>query len=138
MALSVGEVTLRPVLACYRYRAYRPLARLCCWPGRLVARGSCSTMRCVPRQDAYAAGEKISDTQVQRRVRDAGQGPPRPPAVLGEVASACFGASVSGRAARVPELVRLLSGKRKGRKVGHPRFRSRKDNRQSIPASTRK
>ena len=25
-----------------------------------------------------------------------------------------------------------LSGKRKGRKVGHPRFRSRKDHRQSV------
>jgi putative transposase len=38
-----------------------------------------------------------------------------------------------GRAACVPELVRLpVRCVCKGRKVGHPRFRSRKDNRQSI------
>src|SRR5664280_2352685 len=39
---------------------------------------------------------------------------------------------MSGRAQGVPELFDSLSGKRRGRKVGHPRFRSRKDNRQSI------
>jgi len=42
------------------------------------------------------------------------------------------GPGMSGRAPAFRNWPDSLSGKRKGRKVGHPRFRSRKDNRQSI------
>jgi putative transposase len=83
------------------------------------------------RDAAYAAGEKVSDTEVQRRVVTlAKQTLER--GWLGEVASvalvqACQDARVAYR-----NWFDSLSGKRKGRKVGHPRFRSRKDNRQSI------
>jgi putative transposase len=82
------------------------------------------------RQDAYAAGEKISDTEVQRRVVTLAKSAPER-AWLSEVASvALVQASQDARRA-YRNWFDSLSGKRKGRRVGHPRFRSRKDHRQS-------
>src|SRR5664280_1533590 len=83
------------------------------------------------RQDAHAAGERISDTQVQRKVVTLAKTTPQRQ-WLGEVASVALVQACQDARRAYRNWFDSLSGKRKGRKVGHPRFRSRKDNRQSI------
>ena len=119
------------MLAGYRYRAYPT-------PGQtqLLARAlGCARVvfndALLARQDAYAAGEKISDTQVQRRVVTLAKTTPQRQ-WLGEVASVALVQACQDARRAYRNWFDSLSGKRKGRKVGHPRFRSRKDNRQSI------
>ncbi len=83
------------------------------------------------RDEAHAAGEKISDTEVQRRVVTlAKQAPER--AWPGEVASVALVQACQDARRAYRNWFGSLSGKRKGRKAGHPRFRSRKDHRQSV------
>jgi putative transposase len=83
------------------------------------------------RQDAHAAGEKISDTQVQRRVVTLAKTTPAR-GWLGGVASVALVQACRDARRGYRNWFDSLSGAGKGRKVGHPRFRSRKDNRQSI------
>jgi putative transposase len=83
------------------------------------------------REEAHAAGEKISDTEVQRRVITLAKGTPER-AWLGEVASVALVQACQDARRAYRNWFDSLSGKRKGRKVGHPRFRSRKDHRQSV------
>ena len=83
------------------------------------------------RQAAYAAGEKISDTEVQRRVvTEAKKTTER--AWLSEVASVALVQACQDARMAYRNWFDSMSGKRKGRKVGRPRFRSRKHNRQAI------
>ncbi len=83
------------------------------------------------RQDAHAAGNKLSDADVQRRViTDAKCTEAR--AWLGEVASVALVQACQDARRAYRNWFDSLSGKRKGRQVGAPRFRSRKSNRQSI------
>ncbi|MEE2057004.1 RNA-guided endonuclease InsQ/TnpB family protein [Rhodococcus artemisiae] len=83
------------------------------------------------RQDAYAAGVKISDTAVQKQVvTDAKKTPPR--VWLSEVASVVLVQACQDARRAYRNWFDSLSGKRKGRRVGAPRFRSRRDTRQSI------
>lgn len=115
----------------YRFRAYptpgqeQTLARVfgC---ARVVYNDALRT-----RQDAYAAGERVSDTEVQRRVITAAKLTEQR-AWLAEVASVALVQACQDARGAYRNWFDSLSGKRKGRKVGHPRFRSRKDNRQSI------
>jgi putative transposase len=82
------------------------------------------------RQDAYAAGGKLSDTQVQRRVITvAKQTPER--AWLGDVASVVLVQACQDARRAWRNWFDSRSGKRRGRRVGHPRLRS-KHGRQSI------
>jgi len=82
------------------------------------------------RDEAYAAGEKISDTEVQRRVVTlAKQTPER--AWLGEVASVALVQACQDARRAYRNWFDSLSGRRKGRKAGHPVFR-RKHQRQAI------
>ncbi len=115
----------------YRFRAYptpeqaRALARAfgC---ARVVYNDAIRT-----REAAHTAGENISDTEVQRRVvTRAKQTPER--AWLCEVSSVVLVQACQDARRAYRNWFDSLSGKRKGRKVGHPRFRSRKDRRQSI------
>lgn len=114
----------------YRYRAYPTgdqqvmLARsFGC--ARVVFNDA---IRC--RQDARVAGEKISDTEVQKRVvTEAKKTPQR--AWLSEVSSVVLVQACQDARKAYRNFYDSLSGKRKGRKVGAPRFKSRKDNRQS-------
>ena len=119
------------MLVRYRYRAYPT-------PGQvaLLAR----TFGCArvvfndalrARQDAHAAGEKISDSEVQRRVVTLAKTTSER-RWLGEVASVALVQACQDARRAYRNWFDSLSGRRKGRKVGHPRFRSRKDNRQSI------
>ncbi|OQO93709.1 transposase [Saccharomonospora piscinae] len=83
------------------------------------------------RQDAYEAGERLSDTDVQRRVvTEAKKTEVR--AWLSEVASVALVQACQDARAAYRNWFDSMSGKRRGRRVGRPRFRSRKDNRQAI------
>lgn len=83
------------------------------------------------RQDAYEAGERLSDTDVQRRVvTEAKKTDSR--VWLSEVASVALVQACQDARAAYRNWFDSMSGKRAGRKVGRPRFRSRKDNRQAI------
>jgi putative transposase len=82
------------------------------------------------RERAYAAGEKLSDTDLQRRVITlAKQTPQR--AWLAEVASVALVQACQDARRAYHNWFDSVSGRRKGRPVGHPRFRS-KHGRQSI------
>lgn len=83
------------------------------------------------REEAHAAGEKISDTEVQRRVVTLAKATPER-TWLGEVASVALVQACQDARRAYRNWIGSLSGKRKGRKVGHPKFRSRKDHRQSV------
>ena len=119
------------MLARYRYRAYPTPAQQ-----ELLAR----TLGCArvvfndalrTRDAAHRAGEKISDTEVQRRVITLAKTTPERE-WLGEVASVALVQACQDARRAYRNWFDSMSGKRKGRKVGHPRFRSRKDNRQAI------
>jgi putative transposase len=83
------------------------------------------------REEAHGAWEKISDTEVQRRVITLAKAAPARE-WLGEVASVALVQACQDARRAYRNWFDSLSGKRKGRKVGHPRFRSRKDHRQSV------
>ncbi|MFD4401765.1 RNA-guided endonuclease InsQ/TnpB family protein [Nocardia sp. NPDC058499] len=83
------------------------------------------------RGHAHAAGVKLSDTEVQRRVvTEAKRTPER--SWLAEVSSVVLVQACQDARAAYRNWFDSLSGKRKGPKLGKPRFRSRKDNRQAI------
>jgi putative transposase len=83
------------------------------------------------RDAAHAAGEKVSDTEVQRRVITLAKATPERE-WLGEVASVALVQACQDARRAYRNWFDSLSGRRKGRKVGRPRFRSRKDRRQSV------
>ncbi len=83
------------------------------------------------RQDAYAAGVTLSDTDVQKQVVTAAKKTP-PRAWLAEVASVALVQACQDARRAYRNWFDSMSGKRKGRKVAAPRFKSRKDNRQAI------
>lgn len=83
------------------------------------------------RDEAWNVGVKLSKTDVQRLViteakRTAQRG------WLAEVASVALVQSVQDAHRAYQNFFDSCSGKRRGRKVGKPRFKSRKDNRQSF------
>lgn len=83
------------------------------------------------REAAHAAGVKFSDSEVQRRVvTEAKRTPER--AWLAGVSSVVLVQACQDARAAYRNWFDSLSGKRKGPKLGKPRFRSRKDNRQAI------
>jgi putative transposase len=124
MACS-GAVQVR-----YRYRLYPT-------PGQqqaLARAFGCARVvynDCLRLRDAcHASGEKISDTEVQRRVITLAKRAPER-AWLGEVASVALVQACQDARRAYRNWFDSLSGRRKGRTVGHPAFR-RKHYRQSI------
>jgi putative transposase len=86
---------------------------------------------CLRLRDAcHASGEKISDKEVQRRVITLAKRAPER-AWLGEVASVALVQACQDARRAYRNWFDSLSGRRKGRTVGHPAFR-RKHYRQSI------
>jgi putative transposase len=82
------------------------------------------------RRHAYQTGERISDTEIQRRViTQAKRTPER--AWLTEVASVALVQACQDARRAHRNWVDSLTGKRRGRRVGRPRFRT-KHSRQSI------
>ncbi|WP_148308094.1 RNA-guided endonuclease InsQ/TnpB family protein [Actinoplanes friuliensis] len=84
------------------------------------------------RQQAREAGEEyVSDGELSRRlITEAKSTPER--VWLGEVSSAMLQQALADLNAAYRNFFASISGKRKGRKLALPRFRSRKDNRQAI------
>jgi putative transposase len=82
------------------------------------------------RERAHAAGEKVSDTQVQRRVITLAKSTPER-AWLAEVASVALVQACQDARRADRNWFASLSGTGKGRRVGHPRFRTKRG-RQSI------
>lgn len=129
--MSYPEAMVWIVQARYRYRIEPTeaqqvvLARTfgCC---RVVFNDA---LRC--RTEAYMAGVKLSRAEVQRRViTEAKTLEMR--AWLSEVASVALVQSVQDAHRAYRNFFDSRNGKRRGRKVGKPRFKSRKDNRQSF------
>jgi putative transposase len=84
------------------------------------------------RQQAREAGEKyISDGELSRRlITEAKLTPER--AWLGEVSAVVLQQALADLNTAYRNFFNSITGKRKGRKVAPPRYRSRKDNRQAI------
>ncbi|GLZ29714.1 transposase [Lentzea sp. NBRC 105346] len=86
-------------------------------------------IRC--REDAWSTGEKITPTEVQRRVvTEAKTTVER--AWLAEVASVALVQAVRDAHRAHQNFYASTTGARRGRRVGKPRMKSRKDNRQSF------
>lgn len=82
------------------------------------------------RQTAYEAGERLSDTEIQRRVVTLAKTTPERK-WLGEASSVALVQACNDARRAYRNWFDSLSGKRKGPKMGHPRFR-RKQGRQSV------
>jgi putative transposase len=83
------------------------------------------------RDKAYRAGIKLSDSQIQRRVITQAKTTTER-AWLGEAPSVALVQSVNDSHRAWRNFFASATGKRKGRKLGRPRFKSRKDHRQSF------
>ncbi|WP_106399771.1 RNA-guided endonuclease InsQ/TnpB family protein [Actinocorallia populi] len=84
------------------------------------------------RQDAHAAGQSyISDVELSKRVITAAKRTEER-AWLGEVSAVVLQQALADLNTAYRNFFASLSGRRKGRKVAPPRYRSRKDNRQTI------
>jgi putative transposase len=84
----------------------------------------------IERQRAYHAGEKLSDSEVQRRVITLAKSTPER-AWLAEVASVALVQACQDARQAYRNWFDSMSGRRRGRRVGHPRLRT-KHGRQSI------
>jgi putative transposase len=119
------------VLARYRYRiepgeAQQAMLARTFGCARVVFNDA---IRC--RNDAYRTGEKIGPAEVQRRVITHAKTTPER-AWLSEVASVALVQAVRDAHRAFSNFFDSIKGKRRGRKAGRPRFKSRKDNRQSF------
>ena len=83
------------------------------------------------RNEAYRAGVKLSDSEIQRRVITAAKNTEQR-AWLCEVPSVALVQSVNDSRRAWRNFFDSNSGKRRGRRVGRPRRKSRKDHRQSF------
>lgn len=83
------------------------------------------------RDEAQRAGVKLSDSEIQRRVITAAKRTEER-AWLAEVPSVALVQSVNDSRRAWRNFFDSARGKRKGRRVGRPRFKSRKDHRQSF------
>ncbi len=83
------------------------------------------------RDEAYRAGVKVSDTEIQRRVITAAKATVER-GWLAEVPSVALVQSVNDSRRAWGNYFDSHTGKRKGRKLGRPRMKSRKDQRQSF------
>jgi putative transposase len=128
MSYASGKMTCVQVR--YRYRIY-PTA-----PQREALARAFGCARVVfndslrLREECHQRGEKISDTEVQRRVITLAKLTPDR-AWLGEVASVALVQACQDARRAYRNWFASLAGKRKGRKIGHPQYR-RKHGRQSI------
>ncbi|MFD3508105.1 RNA-guided endonuclease InsQ/TnpB family protein [Nocardia sp. NPDC058666] len=82
------------------------------------------------RQDAFEAGLRISDGELSKRLTASKATPER--VWLSEVSSVVLQQALADLNTAFRNFFASATGKRKGARVGRPRFRSRKDNRQAI------
>ena len=83
------------------------------------------------RDEAYRAGLRLSDSEIQRRVITVAKTTDER-AWLAEVPSVALVQSVNDSRRAWRNFFDSRVGKRRGRKVGRPRYKSRKDSRQSF------
>jgi putative transposase len=83
------------------------------------------------RDEAYRAGERLSDSEIQRRVVTQAKATAER-AWLAEVPSVALVQSVNDSRRAWRNFFDSATGKRKGRTVGRPRMKSRKNHRQSF------
>ena len=114
----------------YRYRVYPDAAQR----GALARAFGCARVvfndAVRLREQARQQGEKVSDTEVQRRVITLAKATPERE-WLGEVASVALVQACQDARRAYRNWYDSLAGKRKGRKAGHPQFR-RKHGSQAI------
>jgi len=82
------------------------------------------------RMAAFEKGERISDAELSKRLTAAKATPER--AWLGDVSSVVLQQALADLNTAYRNFFASVTGKRKGARVGAPRFRSRRDNRQAI------
>ncbi|MBF6356475.1 transposase [Nocardia higoensis] len=82
------------------------------------------------RREAFGRGERLSDTELSKRLTAAKATPER--AWLGEVSSVVLQQALADLNTAYRNFFASVTGKRRGARVGLPRFRSRGDARQAI------
>ncbi|MFE9322081.1 RNA-guided endonuclease InsQ/TnpB family protein [Nocardia sp. NPDC052278] len=82
------------------------------------------------RRHAYAEGLTLSDSDLSKRLTEAKKTPQR--GWLGEVSSVVLQQALADLNTAYRNFFASITGKRKGARIAPPRYRSRKDNRQSI------
>ncbi|MFE3056144.1 RNA-guided endonuclease InsQ/TnpB family protein [Nocardia sp. NPDC059239] len=82
------------------------------------------------RQAAFQAGQRISDGELSKRLTESKRTPERE--WLGEVSAVVLQQALADLNTAYRNFFTSTSGQREGTRVGQPKFRSRKDNRQSI------
>jgi putative transposase len=83
------------------------------------------------RREAWGDGERrLSDAEVSKRLTESKKTPDR--AWLNDVSSVVLQQAAADANTAHRNWLSSLSGRRRGRKVGAPRFRSKRDNRQAI------
>ncbi|WP_324188254.1 transposase [Nocardia higoensis] len=82
------------------------------------------------RREAFGRGERIGDAELSQRLTAAKATPER--AWLGEVSSVVLQQALADLNTAYRNFFASVTGKRKGGRVGVPRFRSRRDHRQAI------
>ena len=82
------------------------------------------------RMEAFEKGERVSDAELSKRLTAAKATPER--AWLGEVSSVVLQQALADLNTAYRNFFTSVTGKRKGARVGLPRFRSRRDTRQAI------
>jgi putative transposase len=111
----------------YRYRVYPDAAQR----GALARAFGCARVvfndAVRLREEARQRGEKVSDTEVQRRVITLAKATPERE-WLGEVASVALVQACQDARRAYRNWYDSLAGKRKGRKAGHPQFRRKHGN----------
>ncbi|WP_459960930.1 RNA-guided endonuclease InsQ/TnpB family protein [Nocardia sp. IFM 10818] len=119
------------MLVRYRYRAYPTGGQ----KGMLAKAFGCARVvyndAIRAREDARANGQRISDTDVQKLVVTQAKSTPER-SWLAEVSAVVLVQACQDARRAYRNFYDSVVGKRKGRAVGAPRFRSRKDSRQSI------
>lgn len=119
------------VLVRYRYRI-EPTPAQAAFLARVF--GSCRVVyndALRARDAGYRAGMRLSDTEIQRQVITQAKTTPER-GWLAEVPSVALVQSVNDTRRAFANFFDSRSGKRKGRQIGRPRYKSKKDHRQSF------
>jgi putative transposase len=128
--MSQDAGRLRSVLARYRFRIYPTASQRDALARAFGCARAVFNDALRLREQCHAAGEKVSDTEVQRRVITLAKLTPERE-WLGDVASVALVLACRDARRAYRNWFDSMSGRRKGGKIGQPRFR-RKHGRQSV------
>lgn len=115
----------------YRYRAYPSIGQQADLARALGCARVVFNDAVALRRDAWAAGKRITDTEVQRRVvTEAKLSPERE--WLSAVSSVVLVQACQDARRAHRNFLDSTTGRRAGRRIGSPRFRSKRDHRQAL------